>query len=715
MGFGAKAAVAWKLVIVRRTLLAGLSAVALASCMCVGNDCEESPADPNALHLSIDQPTRDSTYTTAEDSVFLQGSMDPAAAAVSWTRDGGIATPAFMAGGGLHECYIDGNRYLCGESTYWWASVPLHVGINVIDVTAQDGRGNRGQATISVTRTTDVTPPTVSSTNPAMGASGVATNYSIVATFSESMDATTITPATFQLMDSSGNAVMGTVTVAGRGATFQPSSSLVALTSYTATVTTGVKDLAGNAMQVPATWAFTTGVAPDTTPPSVSSTSPSSGSSCIDTDAAVTVTFDEDVNTATVNSSTFTLKDAVQNSVVGAVLAFNGRSFGLAPASSLSFSTTYTATLAAGIRDLAGNATTANFSWNFTTPTDGIGAWQSISQTSAPRGGETAVWTGTEMIVWGGLVNGGYLRTGGRYRPASDTWVEMASAGAPSPRFGHTAMWTDSEMIVWGGEGGENDFRGLLDGAIYNPVTDAWRSMSSVGAVHRTRFTAVWTGTEMITLDPYNGARYNVRRDSWSPVPLPPLPTPWEFSSIWTGSRMIVLANYPIGCDNVSSPCSLGGAAYDPVTNTWSLISNTGAPSPRFGYATAWTGTEMAVWGGTMVAGSAQGLNTGALYNPYTDTWRPMSANCRLSGRVGHSAVWDGSEVIVWGGYTSRVSPREIQLKALVTGARYNPATDSWQQVITAGAPSLPLGYHALWSGTNMIVWSNGIGAQYQP
>ena len=75
--------------------------------------------------------------------------------------------------------------------------------------------------------------------------------------------------------------------------------------------------------------------------------------------------------------------------------------------------------------------------------------------TNAPsaRVAHTAVWTdsGSEMIVWGGANSGSYLNTGGRYNPVTDTWTATGTTNAPSARFNHTAVWTGSEMIVWGG------------------------------------------------------------------------------------------------------------------------------------------------------------------------------------------------------------------------------------------------------------------------
>src|SRR5207247_6254811 len=71
---------------------------------------------------------------------------------------------------------------------------------------------------------------------------------------------------------------------------------------------------------------------------------------------------------------------------------------------------------------------------------------------AAPREGHTAVWTGSEMILWGGT-NGPFLNTGGRYNPSTDSWTATSTTSAPAGREFHTAVWTGSEMIVWGGLG----------------------------------------------------------------------------------------------------------------------------------------------------------------------------------------------------------------------------------------------------------------------
>jgi hypothetical protein len=88
------------------------------------------------------------------------------------------------------------------------------------------------------------------------------------------------------------------------------------------------------------------------------------------------------------------------------------------------------------------------------------------------------------------------VQTGGRYTIASDAWTGTATTGAPSARTRHTAIWTGSEMIVWGGRGGTGF---LGDGAAYGPLGNAWRALpASFAPLARAEHTAVWTGTSVI-------------------------------------------------------------------------------------------------------------------------------------------------------------------------------------------------------------------------
>ena len=84
----------------------------------------------------------------------------------------------------------------------------------------------------------------------------------------------------------------------------------------------------------------------------------------------------------------------------------------------------------------------------------------------------------------------------------------------------------------------------------------------------------------------------------------------------------------------------------------------------------------MIVWGGCQL----RALNTGGRYNPSTDSWTATSTTNAPAARYYHTAVWTGSEMIVWGGYNARY--------LFNTGGRYNPSTDSWTATSTTNAPT---------------------------
>src|SRR5439155_13239395 len=82
----------------------------------------------------------------------------------------------------------------------------------------------------------------------------------------------------------------------------------------------------------------------------------------------------------------------------------------------------------------------------------GTDSWTATSTTNAPsaRDNHTAIWTGVQMIVWGGSTSAGNTNTGGRYNPGTDDWTTTSTTGAPSARSQHTAVWSGSQMIIWG-------------------------------------------------------------------------------------------------------------------------------------------------------------------------------------------------------------------------------------------------------------------------
>jgi tetrahydromethanopterin S-methyltransferase subunit B len=213
----------------------------------------------------------------------------------------------------------------------------------------------------------DTTAPTVSFTDPASAATGVAVNKKIAATFSEAMDPLTISTASFTLQQGT-TPVAGTVTYAGTTATFAPASGLAANTVYTATITTGARDLAGNPLLSNFAWSFTSGATVDTTRPTVSSTAPGNAATGVAVNQSISATFSEAMNPTTINTADFTVAGPGATPVTGTVAYdVNSKIATFTPSSNLAQGTLYTATITTGVQDLAGNALASNFAWSFTT------------------------------------------------------------------------------------------------------------------------------------------------------------------------------------------------------------------------------------------------------------------------------------------------------------------------------------------------------------
>ena len=132
-------------------------------------------------------------------------------------------------------------------------------------------------------------------------------------------------------------------------------------------------------------------------------------------------------------------------------------------------------------------------------------------KTPTPRRYHAAVWTGSEMIIWGGIVPfnidpASFTNTGGKYDPSTDSWTATTTMRAPTGRELPTAVWTGSEMIVWGGYSYDGIDHYWNTGGRYNPVTDSWVATSTTNAPDgRESHTAVWTGSAMIVWGGFDG------------------------------------------------------------------------------------------------------------------------------------------------------------------------------------------------------------------
>jgi hypothetical protein len=203
--------------------------------------------------------------------------------------------------------------------------------------------------------------PSVLSSDPAMNATDVVINKTVTVTFSEAMDASSLNSTTFTLNQET-TPVEGTISYSGTMVSFKPTVTLTSATVYTGTVTTGAMSDSGNSLENEYKWEFTTG---DLTGPTAISIFPANNSEDVERNKIVTVSFSEEMNSSTINTSTFTLKQGETN--VPGEVSYSGNTATFTPTKILEAGTVYTAMISSGVENSEGVELAGNISWTFTT------------------------------------------------------------------------------------------------------------------------------------------------------------------------------------------------------------------------------------------------------------------------------------------------------------------------------------------------------------
>lgn len=340
-----------------------------------------------------------------------------------------------------------------------------------------------------------------------------------------------------------------------------------------------------------------------------------------------------------------------------------------------------------------------------TSSSEPTGNWSIQYKVDAPtaRSSHSAIWTGSEMIIWGGIdKNNQGLNDGKAFNPVTGTWRAISSVNAPSARYSHTSVWTGSKMLIWGGSNSYSQVPMANSGGIYDPSTDSWTLIPAIASPNITSMnlhTAVWTGTHMIVWGGDNGNvgwKYDPAANSWGQISSVNAPSGCiGHTAIWTGAEMMIWG----GLDSLAASTYLNsGGKYNPLTDTWSPISTTNAPSARSNHSAIWTGSEMIIWSGQgSVSGNNERLNTGARYNPSTDTWSETALVGAPDASSIHNAVWTGSNMIIFGGFWSSYNNNGSGI--------YNPLTDTWKPISLQNAPISIFEHSPIWTGSHMIMW----------
>jgi hypothetical protein len=168
-------------------------------------------------------------------------------------------------------------------------------------------------------------------------------------------------------------------------------------------------------------------------------------------------------------------------------------------------------------------------------------------------------------------------------------------------------------------------------------------------------------------------------------------------SAIWDGQALIVWGG---NIGSIEPTYVNSGGIYDPAADQWRTTSTVNPPDARAGHTAVWSGTAMIVWGGS---GNSGYVNTGGAFQPAAQQWTPVSLTGAPAARGGHIAVWTGDSMFVWGG--------QNLLGLLNDGALYDPVALQWTVLNLANPPQARLAASAVWTGTQVIIWGgSGVG-----
>lgn len=349
------------------------------------------------------------------------------------------------------------------------------------------------------------------------------------------------------------------------------------------------------------------------------------------------------------------------------------------------------------------------------------GSWSRLPPAPiAARADVIGVWSGTELLVWGGASGPGRTdlhADGAAYNPRTKRWRVIP----PAPLNGRTAAaahaWTGQELVVWGGYDRirEGDSHVVGDGAAYNPSTNAWRMLPPGPLGPRSDAVAIWTSKELIIVGGHRGdgranpggAAYDPATDQWRLLPTPSLPAGHDVSypfTVWTGSRLMVWWGWT-HVETDGNTQTIGGGIdrvdYDPAADSWALADPIKG-SPRGIHDVFWTGAEVLIpaaapWCATTCPSSAGADLVGSRSGPDGMTWRPIA----------HGPVDIGSGPTLWTGAAMvRISDSFNGDTQSGDAAAWDPVADRWFALRPAPLVPSP-GTVAVWTGTELLLWGD--------
>lgn len=344
--------------------------------------------------------------------------------------------------------------------------------------------------------------------------------------------------------------------------------------------------------------------------------------------------------------------------------------------------------------------------------------WTRVVSDSAdapgPRLQLGTIWTGEELIVWGGRLppppNYGLVSAEDAnrastehwsYSPATGAWTRLPFENAPDPRYPPVLTWTGREVLVWGGANIdplllEPYGSGPTNGGRYDPRAKVWSSMATGGRAPRWDTLGVFTDHELVVYSPPGTERnappfaaYDPARDTWRPLDAQGHADEAFVSAFWTGAEVVFLGTHGI-------------SLLDPVTQAWRVVPDALGlfPAPdRVMPKGGWGGRELLVAMGPRVA----------RYTPSMDAWTEVLVPDAMRGRVAEAAppVYTGA---LW-----LVLPEPNRMQTDFSGLFYDPLGDRWGELPTTNAPLPSDDRTYTWIGDAVVVWGGELEGALLP
>lgn len=340
------------------------------------------------------------------------------------------------------------------------------------------------------------------------------------------------------------------------------------------------------------------------------------------------------------------------------------------------------------------------------------GTWESLDSPYDARFRHEAVWSGTEMLFWGGVGTAGEaLASGARYSPSTG-WASMNSEGQPTPRVQAASAWAGDRFAYWGGSTEGTYGGGLATGAMYDPESDSWQEMATgTSAAPDARaygHTLVYddVNSQLLLLGGVadstvfqGGARLRrIAEDSWTWSTMTDMPEASDarfgHCAIWTGESMVVWGGRDLSTYKDPSRVLI----FTPGdSGSWEVLETSGdIPDASASGQCAYGDGRLFVFGGTTETGGW--LEPGAVLDVDSGTWTDLPTAGAPGYRSEHTVVWTGCDFVVWGG-------KNESGESLDDGARYDPTSETWTTLTGTGAPAARNLHTAVWTGESMIVF----------